>query len=106
MGKTPSRIGLGCMRLGSLPDENAVRRLVDTALENGINLFDHADIYGAGGSENAVAVAWLLRHPAGITPIVGTMNAKRLQGIAAALSVTLSREDWYALYLAAGKDLP
>ena len=57
-------------------------------------------------TENAVAIAWLLRHPAGITPIVGTMNPERLKGIAAAAGVMLSREDWYALYLAAGKDLP
>ena len=59
-----------------------------------------------GVTENAVAVAWLLRHPAGITAVVGTTNAERLRGIAAAADVTLSREDWYALYLAAGKTLP
>ena len=59
-----------------------------------------------GVTENAVAIAWLLRHPAGITPIVGTMNAERLKGIAAAAGVRLSREDWYKLYLAAGKELP
>lgn len=59
-----------------------------------------------GVTENAVAVAWLLRHPAGITPIVGTVNAERLKGIAAAAGIRLSREDWYKLYLAAGKELP
>ena len=63
-----------------------------------------AEKYGI--TENAVAIAWLLRHPARITPIVGTMNPERLKGIAAAAGVRLSREDWYALYLAAGKDLP
>lgn len=63
-----------------------------------------AEKYGV--SENAVAIAWLLRHPTRITPIVGTMNVERLKGIAAAARITLSREDWYALYLSAGKELP
>ena len=67
-------------------------------------LTEFAEKYGV--TENAVAIAWLLRHPVGITPIVGTMNADRLKGIAAASNVHLSREDWYALYLAAGKTLP
>ena len=59
-----------------------------------------------GITENAVAVAWLLRHPAGIAPVVGTTNPGRLRAIAAAAEIILSREDWYALYLSAGKPLP
>ena len=43
-----SAVGIGCMRLVGLPDEKALLELVDTALENGINFFDHADIYGGG----------------------------------------------------------
>lgn len=59
-----------------------------------------------GISKTALAVAWILRHPAGIQTIVGTTNPDRLRDIATACTVTLSREDWYALYLAAGNQLP
>ena len=55
---------------------------------------------------NGIAVAWILRHPAGIQTIVGTMNEKRLADIAKAADVVLTREEWYELYMAAGKMLP
>ena len=54
----------------------------------------------------ALALAWILRHPAKMQPIVGTMNVKRLHSCAKAAEIALSREDWYALYLAAGNTLP
>ncbi len=57
-------------------------------------------------SPAATAIAWLLRHPAGIQPIAGTMNTAHLRYLAAAAEVTLSREEWYAIYLAAGNQLP
>lgn len=57
-------------------------------------------------SDTAVALAWLLRHPAGIQPIVGTTNPDRLPALAEAVSFTLDRESWYKLYRAAGKELP
>ena len=50
MGKDVSAISLGCMRIASL-NENGVDAIIDSALENGVNFFDHADIYGAGNSE-------------------------------------------------------
>lgn len=49
--KEVSRIGIGCMRITGLPDEKAVRELIDGAMELGINFFDHADIYAAGEAE-------------------------------------------------------
>lgn len=55
---------------------------------------------------NAIAIAWILRHPAGIQPIVGTTSAERLAGICKASDIRLTREEWYELYLAAGKQLP
>ena len=55
---------------------------------------------------NGIAVAWILRHPAGIQTIVGTMNEKRLSDVARAADIVLTREEWYELYLAAGKMLP
>ena len=48
-----SAISLGCMRMASL-DEKRVDAIMDCALENGINFFDHADIYGRGNSERLV----------------------------------------------------
>ena len=46
-----SQIALGCMRITGLKEIKEVRELVDTAMECGINFFDHADIYGQGESE-------------------------------------------------------
>ncbi|MBM7695959.1 putative oxidoreductase [Salimicrobium jeotgali] len=59
-----------------------------------------------GVTDSAIAIAWILRHPAGIQPIVGTMNKQRLEDIAKASEVKLTREEWYELYRAAGNDLP
>lgn len=55
---------------------------------------------------SAVAVAWILRHPAKIQTIVGTMNPERLSNIAKASKVTLTREEWYEIYRVAGNILP
>lgn len=54
----------------------------------------------------AVAVAWILRHPAGIVPILGTMNVLHLHELYAAESVTISRQQWYELYQLARNPLP
>jgi predicted oxidoreductase len=58
-------------------------------------------------TREAIALAWLLRHPAGIQPIIGTTNPARLIASCAADAVPLSREEWYALLVAArGKPVP
>ena len=54
-----------------------------------------------GVTPEAIQLAWLLRHPAGIQPIVGTTDPVRLVACAAADEVPLSREEWYALFTAA-----
>lgn len=54
----------------------------------------------------AIASAWILRHPARIQMIAGTTNKNRIDEIVAATHITLSREEWYRLYLAAGHILP
>ncbi|HLQ40982.1 MAG TPA: aldo/keto reductase [Tetragenococcus sp.] len=53
-----------------------------------------------------IASAWILRHPANMQVVIGSMNVNRIKEIAQASHVRLSREDWYDLYLAAGNDLP
>ena len=57
-------------------------------------------------TKNAIATAWLIRHPAKIQPISGTTNAKRLKEICKASDIQLSRKEWYELYLSAGNSLP
>lgn len=59
-----------------------------------------------GVTDSAIAVAWILRHPAKIQTIIGSMNEKRIADIAKAQDVTLTRQEWYRLYLAAGNPLP
>lgn len=54
-------------------------------------------------SKNVIATAWIMRHPARIQTMVGTLNPNRLRDIVQAEHVELSREDWYTLYKAAGK---
>ncbi len=63
-----------------------------------------ADKYGV--SKSAIAVAWILRHPASMQVIAGTMNRDHLKDLCGASSVTLTHNEWYQLYLAAGKFLP
>ncbi len=56
---------------------------------------------------NAVLLAWLLRHPAGIQPIIGSGNAERISACGDATRIQLSREEWYRLYVTArGLALP
>ena len=57
-------------------------------------------------NKTAIAIAWLLRHPAIMQPIVGTTSPKHLQETVAAIDVELTRQQWYDLYLASGKPLP
>ena len=59
-----------------------------------------------GVTKAAVALAWILRHPAKMQTIIGTMNPQHIQEACEAARVTLSHHDWYALYLASGKFLP
>ncbi len=67
-------------------------------------LQNYADKFGV--SKTAVAVAWILRHPASLQVIVGTTNYKHLNQILGYDKVELSRLDWYNIYLAAGHTLP
>ena len=59
-----------------------------------------------GVSKTAVAIAWILRHPAKMQAIIGTMNPAHVKDACDATKVNLSHHDWYELYLAAGKFLP
>jgi len=57
-------------------------------------------------SNTTITMAWLLRHPAGMQPVTGTMNIQRLKDCVKAAGIRLTREEWYEIYLAAGNTLP
>lgn len=59
-----------------------------------------------GVSPMTIAAAWILRHPARMQLISGTTREARLKAIIQACDLTLTREEWYRLYLAAGHPLP
>jgi predicted oxidoreductase len=60
-----------------------------------------------GVASEAIVLAWLLRHPAGIQPVIGTTNPERIKVCASADSVDLSREEWYSLFAAGrGASMP
>ncbi len=57
-------------------------------------------------SNTTIAIAWLLRHPAKMQPVTGTMNLQRLKDCCRASEVQLTREEWYAILTSAGNKLP
>jgi len=63
-----------------------------------------AEKYGV--SKTTIATAWILRHPAGMQVVTGTASEKRLAEIIEACEISLTRQEWYRLFLAAGHILP
>jgi predicted oxidoreductase len=60
-----------------------------------------------GTDASAVAVAWLLAHPARILPVMGTNNLDRIRGLSRALDLPMDRQTWFELYTAAlGREVP
>ena len=57
-------------------------------------------------TDTGIAIAWLLRLPEKMQPIVGSTNIQRVREVAKAADVEMSAEDWYRIYLAAGYRLP
>ncbi len=84
---------------GATPDELVRFGQIRTALDG---------VAAARGvSRGVVALAWLLQHPAGIVPIVGSVNPARIVEMREAETLDLGREDWYRLFRAArGVGLP
>ena len=63
-----------------------------------------AEKYGV--TPSAIAVAWILRHPAKMQVVTGTTSPERMKEMCVATEVELTREEWYELYLATGHTLP
>jgi len=76
--------------------------------ENFAELNDVIDALAAqyGVTPTGIAVAWITRHPANIQVVLGTTNPGRVKDSAAGSDVTLTREEWYRLFRAAGHTLP
>lgn len=72
--------------------------------ELNIKLRNLAEKYGT--TDTGIAIAWLLRLPEKMQPVVGSINVTRLEEISKAADISLSREDWYDIYLTAGYKLP
>lgn len=64
----------------------------------------YAEQYGV--SDETIVIAWILRHPAKMQAIIGSMNPERIQKIAKATEVNLTRPEWYDIYRSAGNVLP
>jgi len=86
-----SPLGGGTLMTGKGAMQDALGKV---AAENGVD-------------NSAVAVAWLLAHPANIAPVMGTNNINRIKALSDALKVQMDRETWFALYTAAlGAEVP
>lgn len=93
------RLGDGDPRPGRRKAEDDRTARVKAALAS------HGGKFGVGIA--ATAYAWVLAHPAGITPIVGSQNPARIAEAADAFKVTFTRAEWYAILTASlGENLP
>lgn len=59
-----------------------------------------------GTDHEVAAIAWLLRHPAKMQVILGSMTPERIEKYAKASEIEITREEWYSIYTSAGNDLP
>ena len=95
--------------------ERRIRPMAWSPLGGGSLFADGGDLRTAiskvalqhGVDEAAVAVAWLLAHPAGILPVMGSNRIDRIRMFGEALKVGMDRETWFELYVSAlGADIP
>lgn len=59
-----------------------------------------------GVTSSTIAISWILRYPAKMQAVVGTTNPKQLREVSRAANFSLTRKEWYEIYLAAGNNLP
>ena len=98
LGMTPlawSPLGGGRLAAPQSPREHAVAAALDGFAQD------------QGISREIAAYSWLMAHPAGIVPIIGSQNAGRIAGAMRATTVPWTRAQWYAVFVAArGERLP
>jgi predicted oxidoreductase len=87
----------------AVPDDNPRKAAIERILAAMKELSPKYD----GATSTQLAIAWLLAHPAGIIPLVGSNNPEHIRETVSAAKITLSRIDWYKLWIAArGERLP
>ncbi|HHA7907638.1 TPA: aldo/keto reductase family oxidoreductase [Streptococcus pneumoniae] len=59
-----------------------------------------------GVTSSTIAISWILRYPAKMQAVVGTTNPRHLREVSRAANFSLTRKEWYEIYLAAGNNLP
>lgn len=59
-----------------------------------------------GVTSSTIAISWILRYPAKMQAVVGTTNPKHLREVSRAANFSLTRKEWYEIYLAAGNNFP
>ncbi|WP_173233774.1 MULTISPECIES: aldo/keto reductase family oxidoreductase [unclassified Streptococcus] len=59
-----------------------------------------------GVTSSTIAISWTLRYPAKMQAVVGTTNPNHLREVSQAANFSLTRKEWYEIYLAAGNNLP
>ena len=59
-----------------------------------------------GVTSSTIAISWILRYPAKMQAVVGTTNPKHMREVSQAANFSLTRKEWYEIYLAAGNNLP
>ncbi|CJA88041.1 aldo/keto reductase [Streptococcus pneumoniae] len=59
-----------------------------------------------GVTSSTIAISWILRYPAKMQAVVGTTNPKHLREVSRAANFSLTRKEWYEIYLVAGNNLP
>ena len=73
--------------------------------EGGQELFNKASKYGA--TQTQISLAWLLRHPSNIFPVIGTTKPERITESAKAIDFNLDVQDWFEMLLVVqGKEMP
>ncbi len=79
---------------------------IDSERYEGLNavMDELAEKYGCG--KDSIAYAWLLRYPAKVQVVLGTVNIEHVRSAVKAADIRLEKEEWYRLYLAAGNRLP
>jgi len=98
-----SPLGRGVLGDGDLSGKDAAEHARITRIRSALD----AVASGLGSSRLVVALAWLLRHPSGIVPVIGSVNPARIREARKAEGLGLGREDWYRLLAAArGVGLP
>jgi predicted oxidoreductase len=51
-------------------------------------------------TDDQILLAWILKHPSGVHPVIGTTNQKRIENAVKAADINLEREDWFSLLVA------